>query len=143
MREGGDMTVYYRGRDLLITHEVFEVLAPPRRAFPISELRDAYIVQGSDGRGATVLARTAQAVAALLAVALPLLDGSVQALVVIGLIASGAVLTGACLRDTLQPHELWAVYNGREVKLFHGTDREKFGQVRRALLRALEDDAGV
>ena len=37
-----------------------------------------------------------------------------------------------------RPYQLWAVYHGRLVLLFHTTDRVVFGQVRRALLRAIE-----
>jgi hypothetical protein len=41
-------------------------------------------------------------------------------------------------RPWQQQYELWAMYHGRLVILFHTTDGREFGQVRRALLRAIE-----
>ena len=48
------------------------------------------------------------------------------------------VVLPAHQRPWQQPYELWAVYRGQLVILFHTTDSRVFGQVRRALLRAIE-----
>jgi hypothetical protein len=42
---------------------------------------------------------------------------------------------GAALR---RPYEIWALYRGTEVLLFVTEDREQYGQVARALVRARE-----
>jgi hypothetical protein len=45
---------------------------------------------------------------------------------------------GVCWRLRPPGQELWAVYRGQRVQLFTCRDSRVFGQVSRALLRALE-----
>lgn len=87
------MPLYYRGPDVLITHEVFVVRAaqaPYLHTLPIPELQDVYIAAYS------------------------------------GLLHS-------------RTQELRGTLAGQDVLLYQSSDSTRFGQVARALARALRD----
>jgi hypothetical protein len=49
-----------------------------------------------------------------------------------------AVIAGACIRSRRPPWELRALYRGEDVRLYSTPDALAFGQVKRALVRAIE-----
>ena len=132
------MTVYYRGPEVVITHEVFHVLTPQPRAFLIRELRGVCVVEGWRRRWVAVPAWLGSALVAVLAVTLPISFVSAPVFVIVLVLAAASVVSVACLRDASGTYELRAVYGGREVTIFRSGDAQTFGQVKRALQRSIE-----
>jgi hypothetical protein len=132
------MAVYYRGPRARITDEVFEVFAPKCQVYMIRALQVVHVVEvdrsplqpmiaGSSGvAGAAVLWIVADGndVVAMLAVLL-------------GFMAAASA-AGSCVGPRVRSYELWALYDGASVRLFQTAEAREFGQVRRALLRAIE-----
>lgn len=138
------MTVFYRGRYALVTHEVFEVRSPVPETFPIGELRSIRIVQadakdsarqGAVGTGAIILGSGAIP-ATVLAWQM---TGSAN-YVVAGFLVAAASVTIGCLRRPRnhEPFELQAMFRGRLVCLLRTTNEQELGQVSRALLRVVD-----
>ncbi|MEJ3749364.1 DUF6232 family protein [Actinomycetes bacterium KLBMP 9797] len=134
------MTVYYRGPCVLITHQVFRVLHPHPRVYAIRDLSDVYVVEERGPSpvpvtlGSSGLAGVAAVVVATSGLDLP------AALALAGgasLLVAGA-LAGACVRIRAHRYELRARHRGASVLLFATADQRAFGQVRRGLVRALE-----
>jgi hypothetical protein len=133
------MTVYYRGPDAHITADLLEVWRPEYRRFRIDELTAVRVVPGAPGRrgpGALLPAATV-----LAAVALPVAHAPVGLLAIVMVLAVASTVAATCLRQSGQPYELYAIHRGHRVKLFECPDARTFGQVRRALLRAVEQHA--
>jgi hypothetical protein len=132
------MTIFYRGPCIVITHRDFRVLCPLPQVLPICEIRHLHAVEflglarpvsiGSSGIAGVLAVVTATGG----------LDLPVPLLFVGGiLLLAAAALAGACVRSPRR-YELWAIYCGRPVLLLNTSDAQVFGQVKRALLRALE-----
>lgn len=147
------MTVFYQGPCARVTHEVFETRSPHHRRFMIRDIRHLYLASrardpnesdraqirtGSAGVASVAAVAAAVGWPALSATSMPSIAtaGLATALIVV---AASALTFAACLRaPSARVHELWAVYQGRMVCLFNTTDERTFGQVRRALVRAIE-----
>jgi len=132
------MTVYYRGPNVLITHEVFQVMSPQPRTFSIRELRGVCVVEGGRRPWIAVPAWFGSALVAATAVALPVALVSPHVFVIVLVLAAASVISVACLRDSSAPYELRALHRGQEVTLYRCRDLQTFGQVRRALQRSIE-----
>jgi hypothetical protein len=130
--------VYYRGPCAHITQDLLEVWSPQHQIYLITELQAVHIVPGSPGR--RVATPLLPAVTVLAAVALPLAHAPAGLLVLVLLLAVASTVA-ACLRQAAQPYELYATHRGRWVKLFQCPDAQTFGQVKRALARAMEQHA--
>lgn len=137
------MTVFYRGPRALITHRTFEVRHPCRAVFLIHDLRSVHIVEtAGPSRAPIVWASSGSAGIAAVMVLTNGLDMPTPLALLGGLVllvAAGLGATTACLRPPSRGFELRAVYRGRVVSMFHSTNYREFGQVRRALLRAIEN----
>jgi hypothetical protein len=147
------MTVFYQGPCARITHEVFEARSPHHRRFMIRDIRHLYLAHrasdpdvseraqlraGSAGIASVAAVAAAVGWAALTSTSLPSVAIAGLAAVLI-LIAASSLTVAACVRvPPSRVHELWAVYRGRMICLFNTTDERTFGQVRRALTRAIE-----
>jgi hypothetical protein len=131
------MTVYYRGPAVHITDDLFEVHTPEPQVFHIRELTSVQVVPGSLG---TPVARLFAVAAIPMAVALPLVEAP-AGLLVVALTTVGASVAVVWLRNPGRPYELHAVHRGVRVQLFGCRDARTFGQVRRALARAIERSA--
>jgi Family of unknown function (DUF6232) len=132
------MTVYYRGHDIVITHEVVRVSRPQPRCFRIRELHSVRVVQGAKRRRSPVSLWIGPIVVAAAAVALPAMGASSELMIVLMMLAAASVVGEACLREPIQPHLLVAVHRDEEVQLYDSVDTRTFGQVKRALQRAME-----
>lgn len=137
------MPIYYRGPAVQITHREFTRFGPTAQTFAIRELHEVHIVI-TEASGATPrLTYSASAAAAAVAVTgWPLLGSApvtVTGLVALAVLSSQ---TAGCLRGRHHSLELHAYYHAKRVCLFRTTDPRLFGQIRRALVRALEADAG-
>lgn len=142
------MTVFYRGPCARITHEVLEVWCPTYRWFAIRDLSHVYTVEqatdppppiDSIKTGSTGVAGASALVIALgWATDWRTLDSPVLVLATLALLAVSIAVSGACWRIRASDYQLSAIYRGQPVRVYQTTDARTFGQVRRALLRALE-----
>jgi hypothetical protein len=142
------MTIFYRGPCIIITHKVLETRCPTRQVFLLRDLCFVQVFEREAGAGAAVssarVSSTGVAGAAAVALALgwtegwPSFDSPVVALATIGLLIVSVGVSGACWRIRPIELELAAVYHDRPVCLLRTTDTQTFGQVKRALVRALE-----
>lgn len=131
------MTVYYRGPCAHITDDLLEVWSPEYRVFQIGALESVYVVHGRarhGGNGSLFL--TAGAVVAAI-----LGPQSAWFAVLAALLAAGAAALAAVPSAMSHPYELYGSHRGAEVLLFRCADARTFGQVRRALARAIERHA--
>jgi hypothetical protein len=133
------MVIYYRGPTVRITHEVFEVWSPQRQRYPIAELRNVYVVRGRPDPLALASGGATAVVLAAVAGSWPFLHSPGAWLVAAALVAVPATLGGACWRINPPDWALRATYRSYQVELFRCPDARVFGQVRRALLGALEE----
>jgi hypothetical protein len=133
------MVTYYRGPTARITHEVFEVWGPHFQRYSIADLRDVHVVRGGPDPLALASAGATGVVMAAVAASWPFLHSPEAWLVAAALVAAPAVLGGACWRINPPEWALRATYRSYQVELFRCPDARVFGQVRRALLRALEE----
>jgi hypothetical protein len=136
------MITFYLDRLVLVTDEVFEVNYPYRHRFVLNDLRDIHVVRGAHDRLAVTMAGVAGALWLGLALGSPFLRTPAAWLAAVALVATPSVLGGACWRLRPPSQELRATYRGRPVQLLCTADARKFGQVKRALMRALEVSAG-
>jgi hypothetical protein len=129
------MRVFYRGDTAIITDQMYESLFPVHQWYRISELQTVHIVQGRGDSLSPALIGAAAPVAVLIWQ----VSGSaiVGALALTALGVSSGVSRGY-LRGREHPHELRAMHRGRMVCLLRTTDTRTLGQVRRALVRAIE-----
>lgn len=142
------MTVFYRGPCVRITHEVFETRCPRYRSYCIADLRAVAVLElTADPPPAVASARvgsTGMAGAVAVAIAIGQTEGweathaSPTMLGLIVLLIASLVTSGACWLVRPVEQELVAEYHGVPVSLFRTADPRAFGQVRRALLRAIE-----
>jgi hypothetical protein len=135
------MTTFYRGHLALVTHEVFESWSPCRQRFLLRHLSEVGVVRCVPdlcGLGLTWLAwPTAMAFAA----SWPFLHSPLAWATALAVAAMPAVVGGAWWYRRPPAWELVAAYGGYQVRLFVTPDKRIFGQVRRALLRAMEANA--
>jgi Family of unknown function (DUF6232) len=135
------MTTFYPGPYARVTHKVFEVWHPRHRAFALRDVAYAYVVPGTVGahRDKIRVCSAGSSGLAVLILALARFAGNwpTTASAVV-LLAASAMIFGASLAAGRRPHELWGIYQGRPTCLFQTTDERVFGQVSRALLRAIQ-----
>ncbi|MDG4802505.1 DUF6232 family protein [Micromonospora sp. WMMD980] len=148
------MTTYYDDRSVRVTSTALRV---DDRSYPLAELTMVWHRRGSRswrvlaGRGAIGAALAGPLVAALLGVALAVWLH--RSLTVTIAIVGASVLVGLAvgpLADVLFEHldrsyvqgsrelEMWATWRGRPVRLLSTGDALRFGQIYRAVQRAIE-----
>jgi hypothetical protein len=136
------MPVFFRGPDALITHREFTCLRPQPQKFAIRELEEPHIVI-AEASGATphVTYPATAAAAAVAAAGWPILGSATVS--VTGLVALAALAgpIAGCFRGRRHSYEVHAFHRGRRVCLFRTSDPRLFGQIRRALVRAMEAHA--
>ena len=144
------VTTFYRGPHARITDEVLEVRYPWVRQFAIRDLSQPRVIEhaadppriGPVRAGSTGVAGAATvAIAVGAAGGWPAFHTPEVAAAMIALLIVSVVVSGACWRLRAVVYELAAVYRGRPVRLYRSTDIQTFDQVKRGLLRALEQAA--
>ncbi|GID94755.1 DUF6232 family protein [Amorphoplanes digitatis] len=150
------MTTYYRGPDVLVTSTGVRMGG---RDYRLGDLAQVWHRRGRRawgnvaGRGALVLAIITPVVIGAIGVLIALvIDASTTTTIVL---AGGGVLIGLAalpLADVLLEFvdrsydrgshrlEIWARVDGADVLLLATTDKRRFGQIYRALQRAVDDD---
>lgn len=135
------MVVFYRGHTLLITNDVVEVWWPRYQRFSVKDLSELYVfrdvadpvVARGIGASAVMFVATAASWQFMQSVAVVLIG-------VLVVLAPG-VVGAACIRTRRRPWELRATHRGFDVQLYSSRDSLTFGQVKRALVRAMEASA--
>jgi hypothetical protein len=136
--------LYYAGTDARITTHMFESYQPIRQSFAIAELEKVHTTRDRGWpdtvRGPVRVSSTA--LAGLLSTA-AVVDHELAAHVLPSVLLVGGALisagvAGASWSVRRRPHELRALYRGQLVCMYRTNDRLQFGQVTRALLRALD-----
>jgi ABC-type transport system involved in cytochrome bd biosynthesis fused ATPase/permease subunit len=132
------MVVFYRGHTLLITNTVVEVWWPRYQRFSVQDLSDVYVFRDV-ANPVVVRGIGASAVMFVATVASWQFIKSMAILVVAALIVlAPGVVGAACIRTRRPAWELRATYRGVDVQLYSTRDSLTFGQVKRALVRAME-----
>jgi hypothetical protein len=137
------MVTYYEGHTVVITHEAVEVWWPTHRRYAVAALHGAYV-----SRGATAPApvRTVGIVAvlfAMVAAALPFLSSIPVPVIGAATVVGLAVIFIVGLRSRPASWELRAIHEGNDICIYQSTDTLVFGQVKRALVRAMEGHGRV
>jgi hypothetical protein len=131
------MTVFYRSRELVISHEEFTALFSPER-YALTDLHGIHVIRGHPDARHHMATATVAGVLALAVAAGPLMD-SPAAWVVTALALLCSVGVGGVSLFARRPRwQLCANYQGVDVCIYSTTDALTFGQVRRGLIRALE-----
>lgn len=132
---------FYEGHTVVITQDVVEVWWPTHQRFRVEEVRGAYVTRGAS---APAPVRTVGTVALLFgacAAALPFVT-PVPVWAVVGLaVVVLAGIGGIGLRPAPPSWELRANHGGIDICIYQSTDTLVFGQVKRALVRAMEAHA--
>ena len=135
------IVTYYQGHTLVITHETVETWWPTHRRYAVVDLRGAYVSRGPSApvpvRSVALVALAIGAVAAALPFITPIPVWAVGIFAVVALAGVG----GIGLRPAPVSWELRAVHEGNDICLYQSTDTLVFGQVKRALVRAMETHA--
>jgi hypothetical protein len=130
---------YYEGPYAVVTSDVFRVRCPYHHEFAVTELRDVGVVRGgldSLSVGTTCLAGGSLVV---FTASWPFIHTPVGWLGAVVFATTPWVVSVSCWRLRRPEQELWATYRHQRVQLFTCRNERVFGQVRRALLRALEE----
>ncbi|GAA1849278.1 DUF6232 family protein [Asanoa iriomotensis] len=133
------MPTYYPGPDVRITDEAFTVLGDRPIRFRIRDLVDPYVVRGDRHPAGVVTGRFAIGTAVAGTVSWGMHDSLVLHVAILIAIAIPVLVTGACFRAAPRTYQLWAVHESADVCLYSSTHPARFGQVRRALVRAVEE----
>lgn len=136
------MPTYYPGPDVMITDKAFTVLGDRPIRFRIADLVDPYIVRGSRHPVGVVTGRFAIGSVVAGTIGWPMHDSTAFHLAMLVVVVSPALAAGAYFRTTGRPQQLRAVHEKIDVCLYSTTNEQRFGQIRRALVRALEEHRG-
>ena len=135
------MRIFYRSPTMVITDRIVRVAAPAAMSYQIDKVDHLYAVRAEAHVSRAFLFRrmwplpVAMALA-MLAISVNALPGLVAVAVVAPFVALASVMVISGRMPTI--NELWAVVNGRHVCLFRSADDLVFGQVHRAMIRAVE-----
>ncbi|WP_306213164.1 DUF6232 family protein [Actinoplanes sp. RD1] len=129
--------VYYRGPRIIVTSQYVETTAGRLPVRLLDDVRQIHVSNHS----ARVTALATAAVELGLAAPLAAASGSV-ALICAGAAAAAGTGVGALVDERRNPRwmALRATCQGRRVELFQTASKREFGQVHRAVLRAVELD---
>jgi hypothetical protein len=133
------MPTYYPGPDVRITDKAFTVLGDQPIRFRIKDLVDPYVVRGDRHPAGVVTGRFAIGAVVAGTVSWEMHDSVLLHAAVLVAIAIPVLATGACLRVAPRTYQLRAVHRSTDVCLYTSTHPVRFGQVRRALIRAVEE----
>jgi Family of unknown function (DUF6232) len=132
------MVTYYQGPYAVVTSDVFQLRCPYHHAFAIKELRDVFVARGGPDPLAVGTTCFAGSTLVVVSASWPFIHSPVAWLGAVAFVVTPWAVSGACWRLRPPVRELWATYRHQRVQLFSCRDERMFGQVSRALLRALE-----
>ena len=130
--------VLYRSPDLFITDRLFVVRRGPRARYAVAELRNVHVVCEEIRRGGRAVGRYVGALAMVLIIVAVLLDSPVALALALLTLGGAAAIGSLSSRAYRRTWELRARHRDAEICLFASCDELKFGQVKRAMVRAIE-----
>lgn len=133
------MRTYYRGRDAVVTSEIFLRRASSARSFAIHEMYDVRMARIAGNGRIRLLIAAAASVAGLAVASWAWSTGSYPTLFLLALITPGTIAGTLLWQRRPDRWELRALCRGRQVIVFSSADATTFNQVSRALRRAIED----
>jgi hypothetical protein len=131
------MVTYFPGPEIVVTDRAVVVYEPQAATFRLSKVRNPRVVRGDVTRSTAMTGRFAVAALAAAVATVPLVGGPVRVAILstaVGLCVVSLLLRYFAPRNS----ELRVTYNGYDVCLFRSADQTRFGQVKRAFVRALE-----
>jgi hypothetical protein len=134
------MRTYYRGRDAVVTSELFVRRVTSTKSYAIRDLRNIGIACDQHSARSRPMVAAGLGFLGLIGAFAALATGSLYALILAGPMTALAV-AGALLWP--RPPANWALqasYRGRSISLYSTRDVTVFNQVTRALRRAIEAD---
>lgn len=126
---------YYRQRGVIVTNHFF---CADGYRYEVAHLRDLMRTRGSLHPGVIVGLVTAIAEAVVIVPLVSAVGAPITWLLMIPALLVPCAVGYVCARRWPAQYELIATYRGREVTLFTCRDEREFGQVTRALQRAVE-----
>ena len=135
------MATYYEGNTVYVSKDVFETRQPSQQRYRIEDLRDVYVTREEMDRTAVRgfgLTGVLMCIAFVTLISWPVLHSPTAFLVAVLVVITPGLIGGVRHRSHQPRWELRATYRGSHVQLYSTADLQKFGQVRRALMRALE-----
>ena len=132
------MVLFYRGPHAWITNHVVRVWRPHYQEFRVTELGEVRVAR--TGLDSSAMAWTGVVAAVLMAATgVGLLIAAPELWPVLAVAVVGAAVFGWSYWNAQRPtYQLWAQYGPHLVLLFMCDDEREFGQVSRALQRAIE-----
>jgi len=130
--------VLYRSPELFITDRLFVVRRGPRARYAVAELKNVHVVCAEIRRGGRAVGRYVGALAMLLIIIAVLLDSPVALALALLALGGAAAVGSLASRTHRRTWELRARHRNAEICLFASSDEIKFGQVKRAMVRAIE-----
>jgi hypothetical protein len=131
------MRIYYQGPEVVVTSDYFIRRGAQPNTFVIRDLRDVCIA-GDEAGGLGVIGYSAAA-ALIAAFVIYEVGNPWYALAFLGVSAVAVGCVAVRRGHRPRRHELRADYRGERVALYASSDPRVFNQVRRALLRAVEN----
>jgi hypothetical protein len=132
------MRTYYRGRDAVVTSELFVRRITSTKSYAIRDLRNVCIASDQHGGRSRPAAAAGIAFLGLAGALVALAAGSVGTLILLGPATTLAVAGTLLWPRRPANWELRASYRGRTISLYSSCDVTVFNQVARALRRAIE-----
>lgn len=132
------MATFCEGPDVRITENLVETWLPTHRRFATAELSDLSAVKCPHRRLTVVSANVTVGATAFVMANAPRFDSAGDWLAAGVLVAIAALSTWVCFVANPREYRIVARYRGRPVVLYATCSRQRFGQVRRALVRAGE-----
>jgi hypothetical protein len=133
----GWQAVYYRGPSIVVTSRYIQTASGRYLVRDLNRIERAQVFTHPARMVALICGVIELALAALFATAY----GS-AALLCTGLVAGAGLALAILVDDRRNPRwmALRAVHDGQPITLFQSRDRQEFEQVRRAVIRAVEDN---
>ncbi|GAA0909112.1 DUF6232 family protein [Virgisporangium aurantiacum] len=131
------MGIYFQNDELIVTRNSIILIGPQTRIL-LAELADMRIVRGDLDPHRALAAHATSGVIVVTAALWPVLDATATVTLTGTAFAVFMVANGACQRIYPRVWELRARYRDMDVCVYSTADRQTFGQVRRAIMRATE-----
>jgi hypothetical protein len=135
------MRVYYRSPEIVITDEAVAIYGPVSMRFRLERIRDAHIVNEDPQPVRFISAGGIIVVPVLAIVAGSQLHSIWGKVIAVILAIVPMIVIGVRYFRAPRTSELRATYGDLEVTFFRSSNAAVFGQVRRALSRALDNRA--
>jgi len=130
--------VLYRSPELFISDRLFVVRRGRKARYPVAELKNIHVVCEEIRRGGQAVGRYVGAFAMVLIIVALLLDSPLALALALLALGGAAAIGSLSTRRHRRTWELRAWHRNADICLFASSDELQFGQVKRAMVRAIE-----